>query len=258
MKWMPFIAAIVLGIFTAGCVTDFTVDHPAQKDALDQLMQRMENAVNPDRKPLPPGMRVKVTSVMGKLGITMAGEVICTMEPFRTCSVAGMPGMPRIIELYDGAKGWNIIEETSIKELDGAELMQLRFLGELNWVSDLRTVFSPLTLDQEPLEINGKQYLRLVGTPEKYPALGTMEFLVDPETALIFRSKYTVHSAFGKIPVENYSYDYRKFGSLMLPERTVSKTLGDEVVTTLLEVTPVSSVPPEMFDAQKWFEGDDK
>ncbi|MBO5762956.1 MAG: hypothetical protein J6R85_03705 [Lentisphaeria bacterium] len=252
-KWLPVFAAVICCALIAGCAAGFSVEEAAPADELEHLVRRMELAVNPGKNAIPDRFRIFFRTHIRGLGVTMNGNLVQEKEPFRLCNQARMPGMPATVELYDGKQGWTIIEGMSLKELEGAELKQLQFLGKMNLAADLRQYFDPLVLDRQPVEINGKKCFRLVGIPAEFPEFGTVELLVDPETALIDRRRYSVTTIFGKIPVEVNYLEYRKYGNWILPAVSVTSTLQEEVETTVEAVDFDPAVAPGIWEVKTWY-----
>lgn len=154
-------------------------------------------------------------------------------SPDRVRTDMNMPGIGDIAQGYDGETGWSMDPMMGPRVLDGDELAQLQFQAELMGDLDYAERYSELeTLGLE--EFEGVQAWKVRAVPASFDTEIFMFF--DPETGLQVGQEQRVASAMGKLKTTTLLQDYQEFGGMLVPARSVGRTLGMEQIILVEEV----------------------
>ena len=163
--------------------------------------------------------------------------------PNKSYVVMEMPGMGKIEEGTDGKVVWSLsaIQGPRIKE--GAEksmgLLAATFNGDLRW----RELYkSAETVGVEDVEGGPCYKVVLTGNDG---LIQTRYY--STKTGLIVKTIMTVKTQMGEIPTESVVSDYRDAGGVLVPYKSVSKILTQQLVMTVENVKPNAEIDASRF-----------
>lgn len=143
-----------------------------------------------------------------------------------------LPGIGAIKAGYDGEVGW------TVHPAFGPMLLEGRMLDQMRHQADTRAALHPETLiasleTVEKVDFDGQPCYKVkvvTRWDEEY-----FEYY-NVESGLLVGGERTQATPMGDIPTTSAVGDYRDFGGLLLPTRTVQRTMGIEQVITVSEV----------------------
>lgn len=168
---------------------------------------------------------------MPAAGMTMTME-IWQARPNKMTMVMSIPNIGEIRSGYDGQVAWSVNPFEGPKILDGAELEQT--LRQADFDANLRFEHLFPTLETvERTEMAGRPCyrVRMVATNGD-EAFGCF----DVETKLLLSMSSRMESQAGTIESTQEFQDYRDFGGVKLPARTLMSMAGQQMVMTVKEV----------------------
>jgi hypothetical protein len=167
-------------------------------------------------------------------------------RPDRMVMRGEIPGLGTVEQGFDGTIGWMVLPGQGVRLLQGPELQQVQ--NQAKFDSNLRFDEYPVMETVGRAEVDGRACWRVrMVTPENDEAIGC--FGVDDGYLLslsVSAPEETIIT-FG---------DYRPFGALTLPGRTVITAGGEEVVLTVTSIShdPIPAAefePPAEVRAQR-------
>ncbi len=230
-----FLASAGLAVLLlAGCYAIPTIENPAPKEETDTLLAAMEKASNPGGRKIKT-MRLTYRGEIPTNSMTM--DIIVSLKvPDKSRTELRMPGMPPMIEVFDGKQGWTIIAGMGAKPKTGRELAFARLQVKMNDPANkLTDIFPDIKLDRNAVDVNGVSCRRLVCAFGPDIDLPPAELFVDAQTHLLRRAVLIAPTDMGDVPGTTDFSDYRNHGGLMLPEKQTSKMLGMDLTATLQE-----------------------
>ena len=234
-------------LLAAGCASVPEVKDPALPEEVAAFAAAMEQAVNPQGSTFD-RLRLRYEGEIRELETPVRLEICWRRDPAGLRETVEMPGIPPQTMLCSGDKGWEIVEETSCRELEPEEVQMLlaewrQHLPEAR----LTEIFSELAMEREPCEIEGVPCRRLVGRVAGAPLLAPMELFVGIDDHLIRRTRTIVSDGINRIPVVTDFFDYRYALVLMLPERQIIHQLGMEIELRLVRGEFDPDFPEDLF-----------
>jgi hypothetical protein len=183
------------------------------------------------------------TMTLGAMGIT--GKVTAYQaEPNKQVVEVEIEGIGKVREGTDGEVAWglNPMQGPRIKEGEERDksIEAARISAEAQW-RDLYK--SAETAGVET--VDGKDCYKVVLTPKTGSPV-TKWF--DKESNLLVKSSTTLKTAMGDIQSESTMSDYRKEGDILLPHKTVSHAMGQEITITIDTVKYNAEIPKDKFD----------
>ena len=230
-----FLASSGLAVLLlAGCYAIPTVENPAPKQETDALLAAMEKAANPGKRQVKT-MRLTYRGEIPANSMTLT--IISSMKaPDKSRTELHIPGMPPMIEVFDGKQAWTLITGMGAKPKTGRELafarLQVKMSDPANRLTD---IFPDIKLDRKSVDVNGVSCRRLVCAFGPDINLPPAELFVDAQSHLLRRVVLIAPTDMGDVPGTTDFSDYRNHGGLMLPEKQTSKMLGMDLTATLQE-----------------------
>lgn len=190
-------------------------------------------------------------SIVTKGGLSMpAAGINATFQmtqlvPNQMQMVTTIPGMGEVQVGFDGTNGWSIDPMQGVRLLSGAELVQMK--DDADRRSNLRSVelFSAMETTKDTTMNSERCYLVKL----TWKSGRTTEDCFSAATGLVVASKSVQKTAMGDVPVVTNFSDYKKFGSVTVPTKTVMELMGQQQILTITSVdfgdgTGVVIVPP--------------
>lgn len=224
----PSVGAVAMATLKSAEAVLKASDKAMGKAAADKIISSITTAT----------MEVPASGIKGDM------ETIVSKDRF--FMKQSLPGTGDFIMGFDGKKGWAKDPINGLRELEGAELTQLR--DETKASSDWKTRF-------KKAELLG---IRKVGTAKAYairltPVSGAVQTqYIDIKTFFLLRADTVAVGPQGKTPIETYLSDYRLIDGTYIPFKTRSVVFGiQEVLVTFRAVKNNVPVDETIFFAPK-------
>lgn len=184
----------------------------------------------------------RTVAEMSMSGIAIPMEII-SARPNKMLMKMNMPGMGEMTSGFDGKVGWSVNPMQGPRLLEGAELAQTVRQADFESTVDPAKHY-PTVETVGRTEMGGQPcyMVRMVPT-EGEPVLNCFH----TETGLLVGTRTKQQSPMGVIEAETLLSDYRDFGGVKVPTRTVTSMAGQEMVLTIKEVTS-NGVDPSVFE----------
>ena len=148
-------------------------------------------------------------------------------------------GLGEVQQGYDGKVGWEKNPMTGLRELQGAELAQMRQSAQMGASNDLRkTLRNPKLAGQERVG-NRDAFVITAQTTAGTP----IKVYIDAQRYLPLRMDMEAATPQGKLNIATFLEDYRRIDGIMYPFTTRQSTAGIEAVQKIERVrhnVPVS------------------
>lgn len=179
---------------------------------------------------------------MPAAGMTMSMEV-WQARPNKMLMVMEIPGMGQMKQGYDGEVAWSVDPMQGPRIIDGAELQQT--LRQADFDANLRFEHLFPTMETvERSEVAGRPCYRVRLVAEN----GDESFgCFDVETKLLLGMTSRTQSEMGTIETNVEFQDYRDFGAIKMPARTVMNVMGQQMVMTVRDIS-TDPIPDTRFE----------
>ena len=202
----------------------------------------------------PAYLSAKVIVSKGALSMPAAGLnatfQMTQLAPNQMQMVTTIPGMGEVQVGFDGTNAWAMDPMQGPRVLAGAELDQMK--DEADRRSSLRSpeLFTSTQTVADTTMNNERCYLVKLNWKS-----GRESFdCYSAASGLLIASKSTQKTAMGEIPVVSLLSDYKKFGNITVPTKTVQDLMGQQQIITITSVefgdgagvviTPPAAVAP--------------
>ena len=176
-------------------------------------------------------------------GMTMTMEMKFA-RPNKFAMKMSMPGMGSMTGGFDGQVGWSVNPMSGPQLLSGKELAQLRRTADMDANMDLAKMFPTLeTVERSTAQGRPCHRVRMVSVDAD-----TAFACFDVETGLISTMESKQTSQMGEMKTVARFEDYRDFGGIKMPARTVTSMMGQEMTLTVKSVT-TTPIPDTEFQA---------
>ncbi len=174
-------------------------------------------------------------SVVMKGGMSMPAAGInatfqmTQLSPNLMAMVTEIPGLGKIEAGYDGTTAWSMDPMQGARVLAGPELTQLIDEGDRRGVARSAELFTAMqtvadtTMNSERCFLVKLTWKSGRETQDCYSAA----------TGLLIASKSVSHTGMGEMPVVTFYNDYKKFGNVMVPTKTVAEAMGQQQILTI-------------------------
>lgn len=179
---------------------------------------------------------------MPAAGLNMTMEM-WQARPNKMVMVMEIPGMGEMKQGYDGDVAWSVNPMQGPRIIEGAELQQT--IRQADFDSNLRFEHLFPTLETvERTEMFGRPCYKVRMVAEN----GDEAFgCFDTETRLLIGMTSRTESEQGTIESTVQFQDYKDFGGIKMPARTVMNVMGQEMVMTVNEIS-TDPIPAERFE----------
>ena len=152
-----------------------------------------------------------------------------------------MPGLGSMRSGYDGARGWSVNPMTGAQLMDGKELQQLVRQADFDASFNLSAQFPSMhTVERSTANGQPCYRVRMVSADQD-----TVFTCFDVATGLLSQMRTTQESQMGRMETTINMLDYKDFGGVKMPTRTVTQVMGQELVTTIKSVSTDPIAPAE-------------
>ena len=203
----------------------------AQLPTAQAIVTKYAAAVNGNAYLSAKSVTTKGTMSMPAAGINAQFQMT-QLAPNQMQMTTTIPGMGEVMVGFDGTTGWAMDPMQGPRVLSGAELDQMR--DEADRRANLRdaSLFTAMTTVADTTMNSERCYLVKLNWKsgrESYDCYSAL-------TGLLIASKSVQKTAMGEIPVVTTLSEYKKFGEVMIPTRTVQQLMGQEQILTVSSV----------------------
>jgi outer membrane lipoprotein-sorting protein len=214
---------LVLGV---ACLTALQpVAQQAKPQNAQQVLDRMAQAMG-----LANAAKIRTVQMTGTISYPAQGiqgryEALYK-APNKTLIKLNIQGLGEVQQGYDGKVGWEKNPMTGLRELQGAELAQMRQSAQMGASNDLRkTLRNPKLVGQEKVG-NRNTFVITAQTTTGAP----IKVFVDAQRYLPLRMDIEIATPQGKLNTTTFLEDYRRVDGIMYPFTTRQSTAGIEAV----------------------------
>jgi hypothetical protein len=144
-----------------------------------------------------------------------------------------MPGMGKMATGFDGTHGWVSNAVTGPQLLQGKELQQAVRQADFDASMELSKAFPTMeTVERATVDGKACHRVRMISAQND-----TISTCFDVESGLMTSMDMKQVSQMGEIAVSTRMLDYKDFGGVKMPTRSVTTMAGQEMVTTVKSVT---------------------
>lgn len=184
----------------------------------------------------------RTVAEMSMSGVTIQMEMLAA-RPNKMLMKMNMPGMGEMLQGYDGQVAWSRNPMQGTRILAGAELAQTARQADFDSSVDPAKNFPTIeTLERTEMAGQPCYMVRMVAVDGD-----EVRSCFHTETGLLLGSRTTSQSPMGPVEATTLFSDYRDFGGVKMPAKTVTSMAGQEMVVTVKEVTP-NVVDPSVFE----------
>jgi hypothetical protein len=154
-----------------------------------------------------------------------------------------MPGLGSMRSGFDGARGWALNPMTGAQLMEGKELEQLRRQADFDSNLNLSANFPSMTTVERATANGSPCYkVRLVSASQD-----TVFACFDVASGLMSQMQTKQVSQMGPMETVINMLDYKDFGGVKMPTRTVTQMMGQELTTTVKSVS-TDPIAPAAFE----------
>jgi outer membrane lipoprotein-sorting protein len=214
---------LVLGV---ACLTALQpIAQQARPQNAQQVLDRMAQAMG-----LANAAKIRTVQMTGTISYPAQGlqgryEALYK-APNKTLIKLNIQGLGEVQQGYDGKVGWEKNPMTGLRELQGAELAQMRQSAQMGASNDLRkTLRNPKLAGQEKVG-NRNAFVITAQTTAGVP----IKVYIDAQRYLPLRMDMEAATPQGKLNTTTFLEDYRRVDGIMYPFTTRQSTAGIEAV----------------------------
>jgi outer membrane lipoprotein-sorting protein len=186
--------------------------------------------------------RIVAEMAMPAMGMTLTVETMAS-RPNKMLVKSNMPGMGEMLSGYDGQVAWSVNPVQGPRVLVGSELAQAVRMADFDAASDLARLYPTLeTVARDSAAGRPCFRVRMVSR-DGDEAFGCF----DTESGLLLSLQSKQESPMGKVDVTAAFSDYRDFGGIKYAGTTTTSLMGQQMVTTLKEVS-YDPIAPSAFE----------
>jgi hypothetical protein len=168
--------------------------------------------------------------------VGLKGTVVTkAMRPDRVSISMDIQGMGQTRTGFDGTVGWSIDPMRGPSMMKAAELAEVK--RDANFLRDLALAKDPSAAEVTGLFLFENHPCWLVRLPARSATQSAESNFYDKETGLLAGMSRMSDTPLGKIPVVVAMGDYKDFGGVKLPTRTVTRVMGQEQLMTVESAT---------------------
>jgi zinc protease len=213
------------------------------------LLAKYGTAIGAPAYVSPKAITVKGVMAMPAAGINATYQMT-QMTPNHMTLVTEIPGLGKIEIGYDGTTAWSVDPMQGARVLAGKELAQLVDQADRRGVTRSADLFSAMETIADTTMNSERCYLVKL----TWKSGQETQDCFSAASGLMVASKSVQATAMGDMPVVTLYSDYKKFGDVMVPTRTVAEAMGQQQVMTVESVvfgdgTGVTIAPPAAVQA---------
>jgi hypothetical protein len=239
--WPTTVAAALFAVVFAGYGTAAVCaqEAPTSEQVLDAYveaiggltaLEKIQNRVTKAAMQVPAvGIQLSVTTYQAR--------------PNLAYSVVDSAATGKIETGTDGSVAWQISATAGAQVLEGKEKATQLHLNMFDRLVYWRKAFKEV--ENKGLEdVAGRPCYKIVATTAE---LSPQTLYFDRESRLLVKLAMTIEGQAGNIPVETTISDYKAVDGIMLPHKTVVKTIGPERIITVEKIDQNVVLPADRF-----------
>ncbi|MFM7186203.1 MAG: hypothetical protein ACKO14_00145 [Armatimonadota bacterium] len=252
---MKILMSIALGLVVISGPVMAQKQGAAKKPAMSNVatLKTADAVLSASAKAMGSAASDKITSSVAKAKMSIPanglnGEMEMTVSKERFFMKQSLPGIGDIMQGFDGKLGWAKDPINGLRDLEGAELAQVKTEVQNQMASDWKKRY-------KKAELLG---VRKVGTAQAYAIRltpktgGPQTQYFDTKSLFLIRTDMVAVGPTGKIPTETYLSDYRLIDGMQIPFKTRSIVSGiQEVIITYTDVKNNVPVDDSIFRKPK-------
>lgn len=154
-----------------------------------------------------------------------------------------MPGLGSVRSGFDGTRGWAVNPMAGAQVMEGKELEQLARQADFDASFNLSAHFPSMTTVERSTANGSPCYkVRMVSVSQD-----TAFACFDVATGLLSQMQTRQETQMGRMESTTNMLDYKDFGGVKMPTRTVTQMMGQELVTTVKSVS-TEPIAPSAFE----------
>jgi len=214
---------LVLGV---ACLTALQpIAQQARPQNAQQVLDRAAQAMG-----LANASKIRTVQITGTISYPMQGMQgryeAFYKSPNKLLLKVNIQGIGEIQQGFDGKVGWEKNPITGLRELQGAELAQVRWSAESGASNDLRKMLrNPKLVGQEKVG-NRNAFVITAQTTVGMP----IKVYIDTQRYLLLRMDMEIATPQGKLNTTSFFEDYRRVDGVVYPFTTRQSTAGIEAV----------------------------
>ena len=214
---------LVLGVT---CLTALQpIAQQARPQNAQQVLDRAAQAMG-----LANASKIRTVQITGTISYPMQGMQgryeAFYKSPNKLLLKVNIQGIGEIQQGFDGKVGWEKNPITGLRELQGAELAQVRWSAESGASNDLRKMLrNPKLVGQEKVG-NRNAFVITAQTTVGMP----IKVYIDTQRYLLLRMDMEIATPQGKLNTTSFFEDYRRVDGVVYPFTTRQSTAGIEAV----------------------------
>jgi hypothetical protein len=168
-------------------------------------------------------------------------------EPNKQYAIITLGPAGTVFRGTDGEVVWEMPPAQPVQIKEGDELKQAIAEATFNAFLHWKTLYSKVECVDVVTE--GDQTLYQV---DATPTVGPLQtFFFDKESGLLVKTKKSVKTPAGMLPVTATLEDYRAVDGLLLPHKTVESVMGMTIEMTVTSIAQNTDIPADRFDLPK-------
>jgi hypothetical protein len=175
-----------------------------------------------------------------------AGTMTMDMKfarPNKMVTSVEMPGLGAMRSGFDGTRGWSVNPMSGAQVMEGKELEQLARQADFDASFNLSKQFPSMTTVERSTANGQPCYkVRMVSVSQD-----TAFACFDVGTGLLSQMQTRQESQMGRMETTINMLDYKDFGGVKMPTRTITQVMGQELTTTVKSVS-TEPIAPAAFE----------
>lgn len=221
----------------------------AQLPAAQAIITKYSTAVNGNAFVTAKAITTKGTMSMPAAGLNAQFQMT-QLAPNQMQMITTIPGMGDVQVGFDGTTAWAMDPMQGPRVLSGTELDQMKDESDRRATIRDAALFTAMTTVADTTMNSERCFLVKLNWKsgrESYDCYSAA-------TGLLIASKSTQKTAMGEIPVVTTLSDYKKFGDVMVPTKTVQELMGQQQILTISSVefgdgAGITITPPDAIKA---------
>ncbi len=199
----------------------------------DEIVDKMQKAHDPEGKAKNVKtslMKVNVTIPMQRIKMSVTQKF---REPDQQITTTELPGVLKVIQVFDGKNGWEISSLAGKRLIKDKELDFLKFSTAISSIrNEFKDIFAKAELGEDTV-VEGVECYQLIMTPKKEFNRDPMKCYVDKKTFLTRKTEMTLVGEQGEMPGVTIMEDYKSFDGILLPAKVTMEAAGLKMVQTV-------------------------
>ena len=227
-----FVALLTVFCFSA-------IAQQSSKHSMTQgvLLAKMEKAVDPkDVAKTWKSMKIKLEMSLPMQQLTISGSAIYKF-PSKSKSIALVPGMPTVTQVFNGKQAWKETAGLGIQEKTGIQLAFARFeCKKINPAMKPSEVYEKITLDPYLYKKGKFTCYKLTCSLPAELKVAPSQIFIDNKDFLVRYSVENQLTEMGAVPVSIELLNYKIIKGVKVPMFTNMNMMGMKMISKILSI----------------------